>query len=57
MHERVMRQRVYSKGARLGAPGFDAGAATRWRETIDPRAARWLGVLLGRRLGEFGYRE
>jgi hypothetical protein len=42
MHQRVMRQRVYSKGARLGAPGFDAGAATRWRETIDPRADAWL---------------
>jgi hypothetical protein len=56
MHPRVMRQRVYSKGARWGEPGFDADAATRWRGTIDPRADAWLRLLLGRRLEEFGYR-
>jgi hypothetical protein len=52
---RVLRQRVYSKGAREGELGFDAGAAERWRRSIDPRADAWLRLLLGKRLEEMGY--
>ena len=51
----MLQQEVTSKGAMLGQSGFDAGAATRWRETIGPSESRWLERLLGRRLDEMGY--
>ena len=51
----MLRQEVTSKGAMLGQSGFDADAATRWRESIRPSEARWLGRLLGRRIDEMGY--
>lgn len=56
MEDSLLRQRVTSKGSLRGQAGFDAGAADRWRESIDPPAERWLRRLLGRRLAEMGYR-
>jgi hypothetical protein len=52
---RMLEQQVTSRGARVGAAGFDAGAADRWRERIDPRARSLLQGMLGRRLSEMGY--
>jgi hypothetical protein len=54
---RMLEQKVTSKGARVGSFGFDAGAAERWREHIDPRAQAAMELLLGRRLVEMGYGE
>jgi hypothetical protein len=54
---RMLEQTVTSKGARVGAAGFDAGAADRWRERIEPGASAALGLLLGRRLAEMNYRS
>jgi hypothetical protein len=51
----MLDQKVVSVGDRLGEAGFDAGAADRWRVSITPGEVRWLGRLLGRRLGEMGY--
>ncbi len=52
---RMLRQKVTSRGTRLGEAGFDADAADRWRTVIGPAEARWLGRLLGRRIEEMGY--
>ena len=52
---RMLEQKVTSKGARVGSSGFDAGAAERWRDHIDPGAQAAMGLLLGRRLAEMGY--
>lgn len=51
----MLRQKVVSRGDRLGESGFDASAADRWREKVSSRDARWLERLLGRRIGEVGY--
>ena len=51
----MLQQKVVSKGSRVGEAGFDAGAADRWRATIRPSEARWLGRMLGRRIEEMGY--
>lgn len=52
---RMLRQKVVSRGERLGEAGFDAGAADRWRRSIPDRDARALTWLLGRRIREMGY--
>ena len=52
---RMLEQKVTSRGARVGDAGFDAGAADRWRDDIDPRAKATMERLLGRRLAEMGY--
>jgi hypothetical protein len=52
---RMYKQKVVSKGDRLGEAGFDEGAADRWRASITPGELRWLGRLLGRRIAEMGY--
>lgn len=54
---RMLEQKVTSRGARVGAAGFDADAADRWRADIDPGARSAVEVLLGRRLAEMGYAE
>ncbi|MEO5986109.1 MAG: sulfotransferase [Candidatus Limnocylindria bacterium] len=41
---------------RHATPGFDPGAASRWRDEIHPLASRWFAVTLGGRLRQFGYR-
>jgi hypothetical protein len=55
MEERMLRQKVVSKGIRVGQQGFDADAADRWRESISPPAERWLHAALGARMRELGY--
>jgi hypothetical protein len=54
---RMLEQQVTSKGARVGAEGFDAGAAVRWREHIGTGEKAALELLLGRRLVEMGYEQ
>jgi omega-hydroxy-beta-dihydromenaquinone-9 sulfotransferase len=51
----MLEQKVTSRGALVGTAGFDAGAADRWREHIDPGARSAVELLLGRRLAEMGY--
>ena len=51
----MLEQKVTSKGARVGAAGFDAGAADRWRAHIGSASESALRRLLGRRLAEMGY--
>jgi hypothetical protein len=51
----MLRQRVVSRGSRVGEMGFDAGAADRWQTTIGTADARLLRSLLGRRIEELGY--
>lgn len=51
----MLDQKVVSMGDRLGEAGFDAGAADRWRASISAADARWLRLLLGRRIEEMGY--
>lgn len=53
--KRMLRQKVVSKGSRLGEAGFDADAADRWRATIGAREARVLRLLLGKRIERMGY--
>jgi hypothetical protein len=53
----MLDQHVVSRGDRLGSPGFDAGAADRWRDRISSREAAWLRWFLGRRPARFGYPE
>ena len=52
---RMLEQKVTSKGALVGTAGFDAGAADRWREHLDPGAQAALQLLLGKRLARMGY--
>jgi len=52
---RMLRQKVVSRGSRLGESGFDAGAADRWRASIGATEHRWLRRLLGRRIVAMGY--
>jgi len=51
----MLRQKVVSRGERIGETGFDAGAAVRWRERIRPWDARLITWLLGGRLDRLGY--
>ena len=48
-------QKVVSVGYKLGESGFDAGAATRWREQISAAPERWLRTTLGGRMRRLGY--
>ena len=57
MEARMLEQTVTSKGARVGAAGFDADAAHRWRQRIGGRAKSAIELLLGRRISEMGYEE
>jgi hypothetical protein len=54
---RMLQQKVTSRGALVGEAGFDAGAAERWRGHISSGAKGAMELLLGRRLGEMGYRD
>ena len=55
LEQKMLQQKVVSKGSNLGQAGFDAGAADRWRTSIGPRDDRLIRRLLGRRLHEMGY--
>jgi hypothetical protein len=52
---RMLRQKVVSRGERVGEAGFDVEAANRWQARIGTAERRWLGRLLGRRIAEMGY--
>lgn len=47
---------VYATGFKVGEEGIDAGAATRWREHINPVASRVLRLLLGGWMRRLGYK-
>jgi hypothetical protein len=51
----MLQQKVISKGANAGQPGFDAGAADRWRDVIGRGEERVIRALVGGRLSEMGY--
>jgi hypothetical protein len=53
--ERMLEQFVVSKGFQLGSSGFDARAADRWRNHIDPWINRWFALLFRTYLKEFNY--
>jgi hypothetical protein len=53
----MLRQKVVSRGEKLGEEGFDAGAAVRWHDRIGPWEARAIDALLGSRLEQLGYRR
>ncbi len=50
-------QKVVSGGFNVGEHGFDAGAATRWRDQISTVPSRWLGTTLRSRMRRLGYEE
>jgi hypothetical protein len=52
---RMLEQAVVSKGFQVGAVGFDARAADRWRQHIGPWANAWFVLLFRAQLREFGY--
>jgi hypothetical protein len=47
--------KVVSAGFNRGEQGFDAGAATRWRDQINPLARRWLELGLAGPMRSVGY--
>jgi hypothetical protein len=51
----MLDQSVVSSGFQLGQAGFDAQAADRWRQTIDPLSNAWLAFWFRSYLKEFGY--
>ena len=51
----MLQQSVVSDGFRAGAEGFDARAATRWQEVIEPWANKWFTLLLQKHLRAMGY--
>jgi hypothetical protein len=53
--ESMMDQVVVSHGQTLGAPGFDAQAADRWRNQLSTLAAAWFRFWLGGRMRSTGY--
>jgi hypothetical protein len=53
--EPMLDQVVVSHGHSVGTPGFDASAASRWRERLGPVAAGWFAAWFGRRLRSLGY--
>jgi hypothetical protein len=55
--DKMLEQKVVSKGFQLGQPGFDAQAATRWKEHIDPWINDWFSFWFRKYLKEFGYAD
>ena len=53
--ESMLDRVVESHGQALGSPGFDAGAADRWRAQLSPAARRWFRLWLGGRMRQAGY--
>lgn len=53
----MFKQVVVSRGHALGAAGFDAGAADRWRGEIGPIGRHWFGAWLGTPMRRLGYVE
>lgn len=46
---------VVSRGHSLGASGFDAQAADRWRSKLTPREAQWFERTLGGKMRAWGF--
>lgn len=55
--EKMLDQVVVSDGFRLGQPGFDKQAATRWKEHIPPWINAWFLFWFRKHLKEFGYAD
>jgi hypothetical protein len=53
--KKMLDQVVVSRGFRLGQAGFDAQAATRWKEHVAPWINAWFLFGFRRYLEEFGY--
>jgi hypothetical protein len=53
---RMLQRTVTSKGAMQGMPGFDAGAADRWRASIGRSSSRVIEGMLSGRMRALGYR-
>jgi len=53
--DKMLKQKVVSRGFQLGQPGFDTQAAIRWKKHIDPWINVWFSFWLGKYLKEFGY--
>jgi hypothetical protein len=53
--DKMLRQKVVSRGFQLGQSGFDAQAATRWEKHIDPWISTWFSFWFRKYLKEFGY--
>jgi hypothetical protein len=51
----MLDQAVVSQGAMAGQPGFDLGAASRWREVIPSWADTWFRFWFREHLEELGY--
>ena len=49
--------RVYSSGFRVGQPGLDADAASRWRSSIGTLTDRWFRTALGGWMRRLGYTD
>jgi hypothetical protein len=55
--DKMLEQKVVSRGFQLGQAGFDAQAATRWKEHIDPWINNWFSFWFRKHLKEFGYAD
>lgn len=53
--ERMLQQKVVSRGFAAGETGFDAMAADRWRKEISPLAGAWFFFLFRKDLRRLGY--
>jgi hypothetical protein len=53
----MLEQVVVSRGFKLGQTGFDAQAATRWKEHIPPWVNAWFVFCFGKHLKELCYIE
>jgi hypothetical protein len=53
--DKMLKQFVVSGGFQAGQDGFDAGAADRWRQHIDPWIDSWFSFWFKKYLKEFGY--
>jgi hypothetical protein len=53
--DKMLEQKVVSRGFRFKQTGFDAQAATRWKERIDRWISAWFSFWFGKYLKEFGY--
>lgn len=54
---KMLEQKVVSRGFKSGQSGFDAQAATRWKEHIDPWINTWFLFWFKKYLKEFGYAD